>query len=119
ALDPQLVPSAIFQYSSRMGYVALDGAGFPVVYFSEQNSFQAVSKAQGGIYLEGRQIPVQGVSLGGMCYIATLSGLYSTQDNGDVPVSWTPPAHIDGSVGILAPSCILATGGKVLLASEK
>lgn len=116
---PQFKPSALFQYSSRMGYVTLDSAGFPVVFFSDQNAYQSASPAFHGIYLEGRQIPVQGVSLGGTCYIATLSGLYSTQDNGGLPATWTPPAHVDGSVGVLSASCIQAVGGKVLIASEK
>lgn len=112
-------PSSIFQYSSRMAYVTLDSAGLPVVYFSDQNAYQSLTAAFHGVYLEGRQIPVHGASMGGLCYIATLAGLYSTQDNGGYPTTWTPPARVDGSVGVLAPSCMLAVGGKILLASEK
>lgn len=112
-------PSAIFTYSSRMAYVTIDGSGFNVVYFSDQNAYQSLSAATSGIYLEGRQIPVHGCSLGGLCYIATLEALYATQDNGGTPVTWTPPARVDGSVGILSPSCLIARGGKILLASEK
>lgn len=111
-------PYSIWTYSSRMAYATLDSAGFPVVYFSDQNSYQSLSAATSGVYLEGRQIPVTGCSLG-VCYIATLSGLYSVQDNGGDPVTWTPPARVDGSVGILSPTCLLAVGGKILLASEK
>ena len=115
---PPFFPSALFQYSSRMAYVTIDSAGFPVIYFSDKNAYQAIG-AFSAVYLEGRQIPVMGASLGGTCYIGTLSGLYSCQDNSDVPATWTPPAHIDGSVGILAPSCMIAVGGKILMASEK
>ena len=112
-------PSAIFSYSSRIGYVTVDSAGFPVVYFSDQNNYQYLTAAFHGVYLENTQTPIQGCSLGGLCYIATLSGLYGTQDNGGLPATWTPPSRIDGSVGILSPTCMLATGGRLLLASEK
>ncbi len=116
---PPFLPSALFTYSSRMGYVALDAAGLPVVYISNPNAFQILNAGLNAIYLEGKQIPVQGTSLDQTCYIASLSGLYSCSDNGGDPVTWTPPARVDGSVGILAPSCILASAGRILLASEK
>lgn len=116
---PPFKPSALFLYSSRMGYCTLDASGFPVVYFSDQNSYQSLTAAFHGVYLEGRQMPIQGASLGGTCYIGTISGLYATQDNGGLPSTWNPPARVDGSVGIFASSCIVATGGKILLASEK
>lgn len=112
-------PSAIWTYSSRMLYAALDSAGFPVVYASDVNNYQSLSAATSGIYLEGRQIPVHGCSLGDLCYIATIAGLYSTQDNGGAPTTWTSPGRVDSSVGILSPTCLLAAGGKLLLASEK
>lgn len=112
-------PFSVFTYSSRMGYCTYDLSGFPVVYFSDQNSFQSLTAAFHGIYLESRQIPVQGVSLGAVCYIATLSGLYSTQDNGGYPATWTPPMRVDGSVGILAPSNMTVSGGRINVASEK
>lgn len=113
------LPSALFTYSSRLGYCTFDSSGFPVVYISDQNSYQSVTAALNGIYIEGRQIPIQGASLGGSCYIGTLSGLYACQDNGDSPVTWTPPARIDGSVGILCSTCMKSAGGRILLASEK
>ena len=116
---PPFYPSAVFAYSSRMAYVTLDSAGFPVVYFSDPSSYQSLTAAFHGIYLEGKQIPVQGCSIGQVCYIATLSALYSCSDNGGYPVSWTPPQRVDGSVGILAPSCLLSSAGRILLASEK
>jgi hypothetical protein len=119
-------PSAMFQYSSRMGYCTYDSAGFPVVYLSDQNNYQVLTAAFHGIYIEGRQIPIQGASLGGVCYIATLSGLYATQDNGGLPTTWIPPSRVDGSVGILAATCMSAATqqvgtatGRIILASEK
>lgn len=112
-------PSAMFTYSSRMAYVTRDSANVPVVYFSDQNDYQSLSAAFSGVYLEGRKVPIQGCSLGGLCYIATVADLYSTQDNGGQPTTWTPPARVDGSVGVLAPSCMLAVGGKLMMASEK
>lgn len=116
---PPIQPSALFTYSSRMGYVAFDPSGFPCVAFSDQNAYQSLTLAYHFIYIEGRQIPVMGASLGGVCYIATLSGLYATQDNGGLPATWVPPAHVDGSIGILASSCMLESSGRILLASEK
>ena len=119
AMQPPFLPSAIFTYSSRLGYVAIDSAGFPVVYISDQNNYQYLTAGFHSIYLEGRQIPIQGVSISATLFIATLSGLYSSSDNGGQPVTWTPPARVDGSVGILAPSCILSSNGRILVASEK
>lgn len=112
-------PWAISTYSSRMLYCTLDSAGFPVTYASDVNDYQSLSAATSGIYLEGRQIPVQCTSLAGLCYIATIASLYSTQDNGGTPTTWTSPTRVDGSVGILSPTCMLTVGGKILLASEK
>lgn len=111
-------PWSIFTYSSRMAYCTLDSAGFPVIYFSDANDYQSISAATSGVYLEGRQIPVQGCSLG-VCYLATVASLYSVQDNGGDPTTWTEPQRIDGSIGILSPTCMLAAGGKILMASEK
>lgn len=112
-------PWSIFTYSSRMGYCTLDASGTPVTYFSDVGSFQSIFAATSGVYLEGNQIPVTGCSLGGICYIGTIAGLYTTQDNGGTPTTWVSPSRVDGSVGILAPTCMLAVGGKMLLASEK
>jgi hypothetical protein len=116
---PPFNPSAIFNYSSRMAYVTLDMSGFPVIYFSDPSNYQSLTAAYHGIYLEGKQIPVQGCSIGQECFIATLSSLYACADNGGLPTTWTPPSRIDGSVGILAPSCMLSSAGRILLASEK
>jgi len=116
---PPFFPSAIFAYSSRMCYVTLDGAGFPVVYVSDPSAYQSLTAAYHGIYLEGKQIPVHGCSIGQVCYIATLSALYACSDNGGQPATWTPPQRVDGSVGVLTPSCLLSSGGRILLASEK
>lgn len=99
-------PSALFTYSSRMGYVTIDSFGDPVVYFSDQNNFQHITADQHGIYLDGQAQPVQCISLRGVCYILTLYATYSVEDSGDVPVKWTPPQLVDGSIGILAPTCV-------------
>ena len=103
---PPFYPSDIFTYSSRMGYVTIDGAGFPVTYFSEPNAFQYITADQHGIYLEGNQQTVVGFSLRGVCYLATQTAVYSCEDSGDVPVNWTPPQKVDGSIGVQSPTCI-------------
>src|SRR5271165_5034756 len=36
---PPFYPSAVFTYSGRMGYIAIDGSGFPVVYFSDPSNY--------------------------------------------------------------------------------
>ena len=119
-------PSALFIYSSRMGYCTYDSSGAPVVYFSDQNNYQSLTAAFHGVYLEGRQVPIQGTSLGGVCYIVTLSGLYATQDNGGLPSTWIPPSRVDGSVGVLSSTCICASTqalgtatGRIIMAAEK
>ncbi len=103
---PPFLPNHIFTYSSRMGYVTIDSAGFPVTYFSEPNAFQFITADQHGIYLEGNAQAIAGFSLRGVAYIATQAALYSIEDSGDVPVKWTPPQKVDGSIGVLSPTCI-------------
>jgi hypothetical protein len=113
-------PSAVFTYSGRMGYVAIDSAGFPVVYISDPNAYQKLTADQHGIYLDGQAKPVHGVSIHeGILFIAANNGFYSCSDNGGVPVSWTPPKRVDGSVGIQSPTCLLvnAQSGFILVAS--
>ena len=120
AMQPLLLPSAIFTYSSRLGYVAIDSAGVSPSPTSLTRTITSTSRRGSTRFtLEGRQIPIQGVSISATLFIATLSGLYSSSDNGGQPVTWTPPARVDGSVGILAPSCILSSNGRILVASEK
>ncbi len=116
---PPFKPNSIFAYSSRMGYCTIDGSGTPTVYISNQNDFQYVTADQHGIVLEGEALPVAGVSLHGILYITTNAAFYSTVDNGGVPVSWTPPARVDGSVGVLSPTCLLenTASGYILVAS--
>jgi hypothetical protein len=104
--DPPFTPSAIFAYSNRMGYVTTDTAGIPVVYISEKNDFQHVTADQNAVYLEAHDKPVQGISLGGVCYIGSPFCFYSITDSGDVPALWTPPQKVFGSVGILSPTCV-------------
>lgn len=118
---PPFLPSAIFTYSSRMAYVTIDQDGFPVVYFSDPSNYQFVTADQHAIYLEGRQQVVQGCSLRGVCYLGLTSGFYATEDNGDVPVTWTPPQRVDGSIGILAPNCLYANPslGYALVAGQR
>jgi hypothetical protein len=103
---PPFLPSAIFPYSNRMGYCTLDASGVPVVYMSNQNDYQSLAADLNGLYLEGADKPVQGVSIGGVCYIGTPSAFYSCTDSGDSPVNWTPPQKVQGSVGILSPTCL-------------
>ena len=105
---PPFLPSAIFSYSSRLGYCTVDSAGFPVVYISDQNNYQFITADQHAIYLESREQIIQGFSLRGVCYLASTHSFFAVSDNGDVPVSWTPPQRVDGSIGILAPNCVYA-----------
>ncbi len=117
---PPFVPSAIFTYSSRMGYITIDSSNVPVVYISNQNDFQHIAADQNAIYLDALDKPVQGFSLGGLCYIGTPFAFYSCSDNGDFPVTWTPPQKVFGSVGILSPTCVAVNPSqtRALIASE-
>jgi len=112
-------PVSMFKYSARMGYCTIDSSGVPVVYISNKNAFQYVTADQHGIYLEGEAIPVAGVSLQSNLYIAATTGFYSTVDSGDVPSTWTSPTRVDGSVGVVSPTCLLenSTSGYVIVAS--
>ncbi len=119
---PPFLPSAMFTYSSRMGYVTVDSFGFPVVYISEPNSYQKLTADQNAIYLDGQNKPIQGVSLhSGPLFIAAINGFYQTSDNGGTPVTWTPPTRVDGSVGVLSPTCLLVNSqsGFILVASTQ
>jgi hypothetical protein len=99
-------PSALTTYSSRMVYVTIDGSGIPVVYYSNQDDYQYITADQHGIYLQGKAQPIQTISLRGVSYILTQYATYSVEDTGDVPVLWTPPQLVDGSIGILSPTCV-------------
>ncbi len=115
-------PSAVSTYSSRMCYVMVDSAGNPAVAISEPNSYQKLAADQNLIYLDGNNKPIQCVSLhSGVLFIAAINGFYQTTDNGGTPVTWTPPTRVDGSVGILSPTCLLVNSqsGFILAASTQ
>lgn len=118
---PPFILTALFPYSSRMGYIGYDLAGFPVIYLSNQNDYQYITADQHLIAVEGRQQPVGAFSMGGVCYIGTQFSFYSTEDNGDVPSTWTPPKKVDGSIGILSPTCFTVNQsiGYALIASDR
>lgn len=99
---PPFFPSCIFQYSSRMMYIGIDAAGFPSIWASEPGNFQYITADQNVIYLDGREVPVTGTSLRGVCYVFTKHRTFSMEDNGDVPVSWVPPQVVDNSIGTLS-----------------
>lgn len=99
-------PSSIFTYSSRVCYAMVDQYGFPGLAISDPNNYQSLTADQHIIYLAGQDAPVSGCELRGVCYIASEQAFYSAEDNGDVPVTWVPPAKVDGSIGILAPDCL-------------
>lgn len=103
---PPFLLFSLFAFSSRMGYIGIDLAGVPVVYFSEPDKFQYLTADQHAIYLEANVQPVAGFSLRSVAYICTPFSLYSVEDNGDVPSTWTKPAKVDGSIGILSPTCV-------------
>jgi hypothetical protein len=114
-------PSAIFSYSNRMGYVTIDLAGVPVVYMSNQNDYQHITADQNAIYLEAQDKPVQGISIGGVCYIGSPFCFYSCTDNNDVPATWISPQKVFGSVGILSPTCVSVDPSqtKALIAAQQ
>lgn len=118
--SPPFLPSAIFTYSSRMCYCTVAGVT-PVIYVSEQNDFQHLTADQHAVYLEGLAQPITGFSMRGVAYIGTQFSFYSMEDNGGVPVSWIPPQKIDGSIGILSPTCIAVNqaAGYAVIASER
>lgn len=119
--NPPFKPVACFPYSSRMGYVMIDAAGNPGIAFSNPNAYQEITADQHIIQLENLQQPVQGFSLRGVCYIGATSGFFACEDNGGLPVSWTPPQRIDGSTGILSATCVAENPalGYALIAAEK
>lgn len=118
---PPFFPSAVFTYSNRMGYVTIDSAGFPVVYMSDQNNYQHITADQHGIYFNNQIEPVMGIDLRGVCYIFSSHSTWQTTDNGDVPVTWTPPQLVDGAIGILSPTCVTVNPaqGYAFVASER
>lgn len=119
--NPPFLPYAIFTYSNRMCYCTYDGANIPVLYVSEQNDPQHVTADQHAIYLEGQVQTITGFSMRGVAYLGTQFSFYSMEDNGDAPVTWIPPQKIDGSIGILAPTCIAVNqaAGYAAIASER
>jgi len=118
---PPFFPSAIWSYSSRLCYAALTADGFPVVYISDPNDYQFLTLDQHAVSVEGQQQVVAGFSLRGVNYMACTSGFYDNEDNGNVPVTWTPPQRVDGSIGILSATCVYAnpSAGYALVASER
>lgn len=119
---PPFNPSAIATYSSRMCYTMIDGAGIPGVAISEPNAYQKLTADQNIIYLDGNNKPIQCVTLhSGVLFIAAINGFYQTSDNGGTPVTWTPPSRVDGSVGIMSPTCLLVNpqSGFILVASTQ
>lgn len=113
---PPFNPWAIFTYSSRMCYCSVSG-----VYISDKNDYQHITADQNLIVLDGLAQPIQGFSMRGVAYIGTQFGFFSTEDNGDVPTTWTPPQKVDGSVGILSPTCMAVNqaAGYAAIASER
>lgn len=118
---PAFRPSALFTYSSRMGYITLDAFGNPAIYISDQNAYQIITQDQHLIQLEGEHKAVGGFSLRGVCYLCTQFEVFSCEDNGRTPSTWVPPQKIDGSIGILAPNCMTANPslGYAAIASER
>lgn len=104
--SPPFNPSSVFAYSSRVGYVTFDSTGFPCIYMSDPNDYQHITANQHVIVLEGQAQPVHCFSMRGVCYAGTPFGFQAFQDNGGLPVTWTPPQKVDGSVGILSPTCV-------------
>lgn len=113
--------STLWTFSSRMCYAAFDSFGFPVVYISNPDDYQYITADQNAISLEGQQQVVAGCSLRGVNYLVTQFEFYSCEDNGDVPVTWTKPQKVDGSIGVLSPTCISANPslGYAYVASER
>lgn len=96
-------PYFVLNYSSRMGYIGLDAAGFPVIYFSAKNKYQNVYADLSGVYLPGNLPITCAQPLRASIYIFGPHWTYTTSDNGREPVEWSPPQLVDGSIGTLAP----------------
>jgi hypothetical protein len=97
-------PASIFPYSSRLAYVTRDGAGFPVVYFSDPDNYQQITANQHGVYLPGNLIVNTGRALRGVAYMFGPHWTYSTSDTGGTPTTWAKPQLVDGSIGTLSPN---------------
>jgi hypothetical protein len=119
--NPPIKPWALFTFSSRMIYCAADAAGNPGLFISEPDDYQHITLDQHFRALEGLAQPIQGFSMRGVAYVGTQFSFFSVEDNGDVPVSWSPPQKVDGSVGILSPTCIAVNqaAGYAAIAAEK
>jgi hypothetical protein len=114
-------PCGIWGYSNRLCYAGISQDGFPALYISDPNNYQAVTVDQNLVQIEGQQQPVMGFSLRGVNYIGCTTGFYSNEDSGDVPVNWFPPQRVDGSIGIVSATCIYAnpSAGYALIAAER
>lgn len=101
--NPPFRPSVIFPYGFRIGYVTKDSAGVPVCYFSSPNAYQGINAANNGVYLPGNLVITTGFAMRGVSYLLGPHWTYAVQDNGDIPVNWSPPQIVDGSIGTMAP----------------
>jgi hypothetical protein len=96
-------PNALVNYSSRMGYLTVDNSGLPVLYFSNPNNYQSLTKDQHGIYLPGNLQIAAAQPIQAVCYIFGPHWTFSVSDNGDVPATWASAQKVDGSIGTLSP----------------
>jgi hypothetical protein len=118
---PPFFPSVVFPYSTRMGYIALDAAGVPTIYLSEPNNYQFITADQHAIYLDGEQRPITAAGMRGVCFIFTKTGTWSTEDTGDVPVTWPSPQAVDLNIGTPSAHGVSANSavGYMWVASER
>ncbi len=96
-------PSYILEYNNRMVYVARDKVGVPSVYVSDEDAYQSLTPDQHVIYIPGSRLVTSAFTLYRTLYMLGPHWTYGSQDNGDVPVQWAPPALVDGSIGTLSP----------------
>lgn len=117
---PPFDPTALIPYSSRLGYCGFDALGVPTIWFSDPDAYQTITSDQHIVQLTGFAQPIAGAELNRICYIGTEFGFFSCEDNGGFPVTWAKPAHIEGSIGILAPDCLWPNPSKgyMLIASD-
>ena len=99
---PPFLPRALVNYSSRMGYVTIDGSGYPVIYFSDPNKYQSLTADQHPVYLPGNLQIVTAQPIQSTCYIFGPHWTYSVTDTGDVPATWSSASLVDGSIGTLS-----------------
>ena len=107
-------PSVVFPYRHRTVYIVNQKA-----YVSEINDAQAITEDQNVIQTPGQKRTITGFAQGTTLYLLGEKWTASTNDNGDLPATWSQPEEI-AQIGTTAPNGIEArtAGGYAWIASE-